>query len=222
MAFSNDLGANRRERRITMRFIKMFGFAPTAAVALMALVGATSASAANTELCTVQTALTCGAGNDANSISMNNAHDGVGTLLNDLADVLCLNVSGSAEALALADPQKIHVTALSFESCGTTSSHTNCDVEVNELPLAHLSKTGLNTGYLLGLSGKVFVGCEDVWLGEDIECEYNVTGVTVTIGAQHATAFETGISEIGSDFLCPNNPTLDGLLHTTANRYVLA
>ncbi len=201
----------------------MFGLAAVAAVAAMAFIGATSASALNTQLCNSHTALTCAAGQGSTTVSMNNAHDGVGTLLSDLVDVLCLSVSGTGTPLGPGNPQLIHITALSFTGCGTTSSHSNCEVTVTELPLAHLVKTGLDAGSLLGLNGKTFLSCENVDIfGTDIECEYDATGLTFSVGAQHLTAFETPVTEIGSDFLCPNNPTLDGLLHTTANRYVLA
>jgi hypothetical protein len=204
-----------------MRLIEMFGLAAVAAVAAMAFIGATSASALNTQLCTSHSNLTCSSG--ASSVSMNNEHDGVFTLLNNLINILCLDVSYSADILGLANPQLIHVSTASYTGCGTTSAHTNCEVVVLELPLFHLNKTGLDTGDMLGLSGKFHALCENVDIfGTDIECEYDFTGLTFSVGAQHLTAFETPVTEIGSDFLCPNNPTLDGLLHTTANRYILA
>jgi hypothetical protein len=198
-----------------MRFIKTLGLAAVAAVAAMAFIGATSASALNTQLCNSHGALTCGSA--ATSVSMNNAHDGVGTLLSDLVDVLCLNIETTATALALANPQVIHVTSLVFEGCGTKASHENCEVEVKELPLANLKKTGLDAGSVELTNGRAFLLCENVDIfGTDIECEYDGTGLTFSVGAQHLTAFETPVTETGSDFLCPNNPTLDGLLHTTA------
>jgi hypothetical protein len=129
----------------------------------------------------------------------------------------------SGTALGLANPQLIHVTALSYTGCGTNAAHTNCEVVVLELPLAHLNKTGLDTGSFLALGGKIHVICENVDIfGTDIECEYDATGLTFSVGAQHLTAFETPVAEIGSDFLCPNNPTLDGLLHTTEDKYILS
>jgi hypothetical protein len=206
-----------------MRLIKMFGLAAVAAVAAMAFIGATSASALNTQLCNSHAALTCAFGQGSTSVTMNNAHDGVISVLSDLVDILCLNVSLTGTPLALANPQLVHVTDQELGACGTTASHNNCEITVTELPLAHLNKTGLDTGSLLGLSGKKLIECENVDIfGTDIECEYDFTGLTFSVGAQHLTAFETPMTEIGSDFLCPNNPTLDGLLHTTANRYVLA
>jgi hypothetical protein len=217
-------GATRRERRFKeMRLIKMFGLAALAAVAAMAFIGATSASAEKpTLLCNTHPSLLCPEANKATSVGMNNAHDGVGRLLSSLATVLCLNVSGTGTPLTLQVLQLIHILSLEFTGCGTNSSHTNCEVEVTELPLADLLKTGLDQGKLIGLSGKTFLSCVDINVfGTDIECEYDATGLTFTVGAQHLTAFETPVTEIGSDFLCPNEPTLDGLLHTTSDVYVL-
>ncbi len=205
----------------------MFGLAAVAAVAAMAFVGATSASAISTQLCNSHTALTCGAGQGSTTISMNNAHDGVGFLLTDLVDVLCLTVSGSGTPLALKEnkPQEIHITHLLFTNCGTKSAHSNCQITVLELPLANLTKTGLDTGTLEGTNGLTLVNCDNIDIfGIDIHCIYDATGLTFSVGAQHLTASNTQVNVAGGDSgdLCPEESFIHGLLHTTANRYVLA
>ena len=202
-----------------MRLIKMFGLAAVAAVAAMALVGATSASALNTELCTAHSALTCGAGNDANTVSFL----GSGELLSDLVDILCLDVHGTATPLALANPQSVHILLLDYLNCGTTSSHNNCDILVLELPLANLNKTGLDAGTLTAENGLVTVICENIDIfGIDIECNYDATGLQFSVGAQHLTASNTKVDKT-SGSLCPEESFVDGLLETTGgNRYILA
>ena len=197
----------------------MFGLAAVAAVAAMAFVGATSASAANTQLCTAHTALTCSSG--ATTVTMNNSGQGVGTLLSELVNVLCLTVEGSGEVLALASPQSIHTT-ISFSGCGTKSTHSNCTVTVLAQSLTNLNKTGLDTGTITGVSGETLVNCDNIDIfGIDIHCIYDTTGLQFSVGGQHLTASNTKVDKI-SGSLCPEESFLDGLLKTTSNRYVLA
>jgi hypothetical protein len=201
-----------------MRLIKTLGLAAVAAMAAMAFVGVSSTSAANTQLCNSHVALTCSSA--ATSVGM--ADTNYGVLLGNIADIECDTVTGTGAPLALANPQQVHVTSLTFESCETHAGHP-CAVTVNELPLANLNKTGLDAGTLTGTNGKVFVECIDpVFWTIDVECEYDLTGVQATVGAQHLTVNETPIDVIGSTAFCLGNETLDGLLTTTANRYVLA
>ncbi len=205
-----------------MRLIKTFGLAAIAAVAAMAFVGATSALAANTQLCTSHTALTCGAA--ATGVSMTNSGLGSGVLLTDLVDILCLNITGSGNVLALANPQQVHVAHLLFTNCGTKSTHSNCTVSVLELPLANLNKTGLDTGTITGASGGlVLVRCENIDIfGIDIHCIFDATGSSFAMGAQHLTADDTWITPVEGE-LCPEEAFLDGLLRTAgSNRYILA
>jgi hypothetical protein len=212
--FKNQLGDKSPGRENQMRLIKMLGLAVTAAVAAMAFVGATSANAANTQLCNLHGALTCGSA--ATSVSMAGWVELLGSL-----NIRCDNVGGSGTPLALANPQSVHISDLLFNSC-KTSGNDKCVVIVQEQPLANLNKTGLDVGTLTGTTGKIYVECEDVLGDIDVECEYDATGLEFPVGGQHLTGDGTPVDEIGSDFLCPNSPTIDALLTTTANRYVLA
>ncbi len=204
-----------------MRLIRMFGLAAVAAVAAMAFVGATSASAANTRLCNTHTALTCGSA--ATSVAMNNSGQGVGTLLTDLVNVLCLTISASGTPLGLANPQTVHFTGLVISNCGTQGAHSNCQLTVLELPLANLNKTGLDAGTITGTNGLILVSCDNIDIfGIDIHCIYDFTGLQFSVGAQHLTANDTSITFVEGGSLCPEESFLDALLKTTSNRYVLA
>jgi hypothetical protein len=197
-----------------MRLIKIFGLGAVAAVAAMALVGATSASATSTQLCKSHDALTCDTGEGATSVGMVN--QGPGVLLTNLVDVLCLTISVSGTALALANPQLVHITALSFTNCGTKAAHDNCTITVLELPLTNLLKTGLDTGTITGTNGETLVECENIDIfGIDIHCIYDATGLQFSVGAQDLTASKTKVDTI-SGSLCPSpsESFLDGLLTT--------
>ena len=199
---------------IKVRLIKMLGLAAVAAMAAMAFIGATSASAnKNTQLCASHPSLLCTvSGNDV-TVS------GSGRLLASI-DVICDSVEIQSTALGLAKPQLLHSLSMSFNSC-ETDSNDPCTVTVTELPLSDLLKVALDQGIVTALNGKTFVFCEGAIFGADLECEYDATGLEFSAGAQHMTANETPVNEIGSDFFCPNEPTLDALLVTTANRYIL-
>ncbi len=153
---------------------------------------------------------------------MSMTNSGVGTLLTDLVNVLCLTISVSGTPLGLAKPQQVHITALSFTNCGTKSAHSNCQVTVLELPLSNLLKTGLDAGTIAGTNGETLVNCDNIDIfGIDIHCIYDFTGLEFAVGAQHLTADDTSVSFVEGGGLCPEESFLDGLLKTTANRYIL-
>ena len=201
-----------------MRLIKMFGLAAVAAVAAMAFIGAGSASATDTELCLNHEPPELICDERADFVEFL----GSMLILADPVDILCLHVYGEAEALELGDPQLIHFYLFDFLDCGTKSTHSNCEIYVLELPLALLLKTGLDQGLLTFDSGLILVICDNIDIfGIDIECSYDATGLSLAVGAQHLTADDTAVNEVGSDALCPNDPTLDGLLETLDPVYVL-
>ncbi|HEY7949716.1 MAG TPA: hypothetical protein VID51_02660 [Solirubrobacterales bacterium] len=200
-----------------MRLIKIFSLAALAAVATMALVGATSASAeTSTQLCKVHTGLTCGAGNEVASHHMVLASGTVGRLLG-IIDVLCLSILIEATPLGLGNPQSIHTTSFLFGGCGTGSAHNNCTISVQEQPLANLLKTGLDAGVLTFTSGRLRTQCASA----GIDCVYDGEGMEFTVGGQHLTAEETLALELGGQFFCPNEGFVDGLFETLTDTYVL-
>jgi len=190
----------------------MFSLAALAAVAAMALVGATSASAATpTQLCTTHTSLaSCAAASTA--VHQVLATGEVGKLLSSLVNVLCLNVLAESAPLALGNPQNVHTTASSYTGCGTSSTHNNCLVTVEEQPLGTLLKTGLDEGSLTLSSGRVRLQCSNL----GIDCKYDNQTTLFEVGATHLTAFETPTIELGGKFFCPDEGKLDGLLETLA------
>jgi hypothetical protein len=201
-----------------MRLIKMFGLAAVAAVTAMAFVGATSASAADTQLCASHTTLTC---NGLVPIAPSMEQVGSGYLLGSGFHVKCDNFAGSGTPLALGSPQQIHIKTLSFTHCAT-NQNDGCQVTVLELPLASLTKTGLDAGVFTTANGEVLIYCEDVLFAFDAECRFDLTGVSLSAGAQHLTASKTPVDELTENFLCPDDSTLDGLLTLNLNSYILA
>jgi hypothetical protein len=140
----------------------------------------------------------------------------VGKLLG-ATNVLCLDILIEATPLGLGNPQSIHTTSFTFTGCGTGSAHNNCTVTTPEQPLANLLKTGLEEGVLTFTSGQQRTQCPNL----GIDCLYDGEGMEFTVGGQHLTATETGVTELGGKFLCPNEGLVDGLFETLADTYVL-
>jgi hypothetical protein len=211
--------ATKPGRRIQMRLIKMFGLTAIAAVAAMAFVGATSASAeTSTQLCTTHTGLTCGAGNAVTSHHLVLASGTVGELL-AAVPVLCLGILLEATPLGLGNPQQIHSLNQVYSGCGTGSAHNNCAITVpaGQQPLLNLLKTGLDEGTLTAVSGQVRLTCSN--LGFD--CLYDNEGMEFSVGNGHLTATETGTTELGGKFFCPTEGLLDGLFEALTDVFTL-
>ena len=202
-----------------MRLIKMLGIAALAAVAAMAFLGATSASATNTQLCKTHTGLTCGAGNGVTSHHMVLTSGTVGKILAAI-NILCLGILIQATPLGLGNPQSIHANAvegLMFTGCGTGAAHDNCTVTVQEVPLLDLLKTGLDEGILTATSGRTRLQCP----GLGLDCVYDLEGMEFSVGGGHLTATEIPLSELGGSFFCPDEGFLDGLLEALTDVYTL-
>jgi hypothetical protein len=195
----------------------MFGLAALAAVAAMAFVGATSASALfNTQLCKVDSGLLC---SEPQTHVHNVLVEGtVGKLLAGI-NVLCLGVLVENEALGLGSPQVIHTKeagGLTFSGCGTGSGHNNCTVTVQEAPLSHLLKIGKNIAVLVNLSGRTRLQCANL----GIDCTYDLAGSEFEAEGEILTAEETPTIELGGKFFCPDEGTLDGELKSLLPVYI--
>jgi hypothetical protein len=208
-----------------VKFIKTFSLAIVAAVAVMAFVGASSAMATTTALCTVNEA-SCAEANQVKSIHMVNV--GVGTLLNSTADVLCLNILSEAEVLGLGAPQTIHTKVLKFETCGTNAAHNNCEVTVETLPLLSLLKTGANIGTLTAESGLTKVKCTILGFIK-IDCVYDLSGTG--FASEGGTASSNGLlkatktpAKLAKENKgpCPTESTLDGTLEPLVKSFIVA
>ncbi|HEY5709747.1 MAG TPA: hypothetical protein VIS51_10155 [Solirubrobacterales bacterium] len=199
-----------------MRLIKMFGLAALAVVAVMAFVGATSASATSTQLCSAHTSLTCGEGDAVTSHHLVLASGTVGKILASI-NILCLGILIEATPLGLGNPQSIHGLTQTYSGCGTGSAHSNCTVSVQEQPLLDLLKTGLDEGVLTALSGRIRLQCPNLGL----DCSYDIEGMEFEVGGGHLTANETSLNELGGKFFCPDEGLLDGLLEALTDVYTL-
>jgi hypothetical protein len=193
----------------------MFGLAAITAVAAMAFVGASTASADfNTVLCEEHSALVCPAGKkiELELVHITNLPGTLGRLLPSSGPtVLCLDILGLVEALDLGvapEPQKFHSHSLSFTNCGTNSAHTNCEVTVEEQSLFDLLKIGLDEGSLEALNGKTRVKCDFVFF--ELDCVYNATGLLFEVKGGHLTANQTPVTA-ESGGLCPDESKVDGL-----------
>jgi hypothetical protein len=201
-----------------MRLIKMFGLAAMAAVSAMAFVGATSASATNTQLCTAYTGLLCGAGNGATSVHTVLV-PGTVLLILGVIDVLCLGFLMEATPLGLGNPQSFHSLSQSFTGCGTSNTHNNCTVTIpaGQQPLLNLLKVGLDIGVLTGTSGQLRVVCGNIGL----DCLYDLAGTEFEVGGGELVANETIATELGGKFFCPDEAVKDAWLETLGDAYVL-
>jgi hypothetical protein len=151
--------------------------------------------------------------------------EGTPTLLNSTADVLCLSVLVEAEALDLGvnEPQTIHANKLAFENCGTNSTHNNCEVKAEELPLFHLLKIGEDEGSVSALNGKVLVKCTISGFVK-INCVYKLENLSFTAKGPQASktsygdvdAKKTEAKLVEGGGLCPTESFLDGLLSPLA------
>lgn len=176
-----------------MRLMKMFGLAALAAVAAMAFVGVTSASATFPSVLCKAKEHVC---SEANSIEFKKVHliltpGTVGELhgLEPLFNVLCLNVLVLGEGLELGElsetvhkQYEIHLTKFDPINCGTNSTHTNCEVKALELPILVSLLTrvlengsGSGAGAITGLNGQTLVKCNLPLIGE-IDCVYKGEG----------------------------------------------
>jgi hypothetical protein len=199
-----------------MRLIKLLGLA-VLALAVTAAIGASSASALKpAQLCKVHLSLDCPQGQAVTEDHQVLAPGTVWRLLGSIT-ILCLSALKLATPLELAKPQQVHTLYLELTGCGTGSSHDNCTIEVEELPLLHLLKIGLDAGVLTALNGALRVQC-----GSFIDCLIDLEGAEFTMGAQHTTADDVPVRALGNPFFCPaEEPLLDFLLKTLENHYVL-
>jgi hypothetical protein len=208
----------------------MFGLAAIAAVAVMAFVGATSAMATSTVLCDEHVETKCPAGHELKSVHAVLTSGTVLTLLNTVANVLCLNVSVQAASLGLAAPLQLHPSSIVINGCGTTSAHTNCTVKVENtaelpLPLLLLLKNVLNGGILFVDGGFTHVKCTIAGFIK-IDCTYSGNEVSFSAGGAGGTngngMFTTENAPVEPVVgLCPVTSSLDGLLEPLVATYIL-
>ncbi len=124
-----------------MRLTKVFGLTVIAAIAAMALLGASSATAMNTALCSSNEsgALTCAAANQFKTIHA--VAKGV-VFLTPEGPITCEESLLSLTLLGLAAPQVGHVTSLTWKGC--TNGAVVCTVTTTSLGTELFLKTAVN------------------------------------------------------------------------------
>jgi hypothetical protein len=201
------ISASRREGRIKVKAIKMFGLAVLAALMAMAFVGATSAMAEATQLC----------GHDGSPCeSLRHVHEtstGPGAsskavLLTSIGNTECNvlylgNVTSSGAPVVIKGSFTYTNCTLGGSSC--TATEENGPTEIKVL------RTGAETAEVTG-EGLVHVVCSGF-----IDCSYNGTGLKGTakgalISTQangEVTLSEQATTKEAGGFLCPKTAKLD-------------
>lgn len=191
-----------------MRFLKMFGLTAMAAVAAMAFIGASSASATSTVLCKVNQ-LVCPAGEAYTGAVAALAVNPV--LLTSTGNVECNHSVIEGNALGLGSPLVGHITNIAF----TGNCHigvTPCEIETVKKGTLLLLKTGPNAGVAESHNNEVLVNC-----GLVIHCTYGGLFSTPALGYNDVTgelatvhANQVAVGKIGG-LLCPATALWDAL-----------
>jgi hypothetical protein len=168
-----------------MRLVRIITLSATMAIAGMALLGTSSATAGNTALCIIHES-PCAVPNRVSSVHFVSSTT---TLLTSLVNILCLSslFSGTTENGGLGNPLGITVNSLTFSNCGTTAAHNNCTKTVLKPGLIDILRTALQLGTATWLGLEVLVECL-ISGGITLHCVYGGAAVTgfVVEGALHA------------------------------------
>jgi hypothetical protein len=181
----------------------------------MALIGASSASATSTALCTSDAALVCAAGNiytghiEATAVNPE--------LLSDLVNVRCEKsvILGNALGLGSAadgKQQLTHLELLDFTgSCQAVPPISVCTVATVKIGLVDLLKTGVNTGTVTSLGSEVRVVCTGV-----IDCTFggepkgSAVGASLPLGSTSLGTITVNKAVLqGKGLLCPEQGLWD-------------
>ena len=193
-----------------MRLMKMFGLAVLAAVAAMAFVGASSASAnQSTTLCKINQ-LPCASTNQwPTGTGLVGTSVGTALLLSDIVTVHCNSTaSGKITSAALAKPL-VGTLVPSFTGC-KTGSGTNCTVTTSSGTML-LLKTGPGVGTATVHNVLARVQC-----GFFIDCSYVSDGVeleALSLSGAHPALLHANGVELQNEggFLCPDESFWDAL-----------
>jgi hypothetical protein len=192
-----------------MRLIKMLGLSTIAALAAMAFVGASSASAGPTALCSIHVD-PCPAGFQQVGHFEALAVDVL--LLTQAGPILCTHSVLLGNALGLNIPLVIHVTYLDFLNCNIAGNP--CEVITLETGLALLLRTALNHGLLQLHNTRFLVNC----FAPFIHCVYGGLPLALALGHnaalnELATIHTNGAlwEPVGGMFCPPGDLKLDAL-----------
>ncbi len=159
-----------------MRPVKVFGLTVIVAMAAMALIGAASATAMNTALCSTNNggALACPLEKQVtsfHSVALNS------TFLTSVGNVVCKEALAEGSVLGLAAPQISHLTKFNWTGC-TGPGGVACTVTTTKLGLILWLKTAVNLGSLVYDNLFFKISCP-----LSIECEYTPVGENHLLGS---------------------------------------
>jgi len=205
-----------------MKHLKVLGLAAVAAMALMAIVGAGTASAS--ELCSTNTAPCTGTkyGQDT-TISAQLKSGTVAFLTNSISNVACKKSTvliTTTNAGTTGEPVKGQAPSpngLTFSECSTASG-TACTVTVQNLAYnGTLTATTKGNGTLTVQSGGSGDPGATVVCGFLINCTFSTASATLSFtGGSPAVAAANGISLSRSGGFCPSTSTWDAEYEVTS------
>jgi hypothetical protein len=190
----------------------MFSLAALAAVAAMAIVGASSASANFPTTICLKSELVC---EDASRVPVNSELHALATapkLSTSLGTITCEKSDATTKNLDLltakGTPYLISLIALSFTNCELDLLFGgNHKCETKNVALGHMGllKTGPSTASVTSLGTHVLVLCAE----ESLHCTYGgspqLTVTTPASGLIHLTANAAVLTEVlDPSFICPN------------------
>jgi hypothetical protein len=199
--------------------IKMLGLAALAALMAMAFVGASSAMAESTALCTADES-PCAAGNQVSHVHETTLSGALATLLSSAGNVSCdVLFLGDTTGGNLGNPLRI-TGNFTYTSC--TRSGSSCTVtEVNGPVEIRVLKEGHETGKVTG-EGEVNVHC-----GFFINCTYNGEGLAGTAKGPLLSSETNGSVSLSeqtthkvSGSFCPETAKLDITTTPLAATYI--
>ena len=198
-----------------MRLIKMFGLAAITAVAAMAFIGASSASAQETSLCSSNEggALACADG-------VNSVHfiDPSAELLS-VVDITCNALLSGTIADDLDSPLEVTVTELNYTGC-VRENGSKCTVTTEVKGTIDVLKTAADLAEVTGLGTEVHVQC-----GILINCTYGAKalvghGLSPTAGNNGLVTSEEATVTSTKGGFCPASAKLDALFESLTALYV--
>jgi hypothetical protein len=205
-----------------MKF-RMLGLAAAACLVVMAFVGASSASAESTALCTVHEE-PCAAANMIVTLQAV-AKDPklLFKFMGAATVVLCERSQLTLILGALGAPQVATPTELKWENCETGG--TPCEVTTVSMGTFDILKTALNLGLMKSLGNEVNVNCVEAGITCTFggEPQFGVAGAGHMAGAGHGmfTANKLSMERTAGPF-CEATAALDALYEPATNFFVVS
>ena len=198
-----------------MKYVKMLGLAAVAAMALMAFVGAGSASA--TVLCKV-TATPCGAANHVSgtNLTFHSTHVELRST-GGVFQSTCKKSTVSGPSTTGGSASTVTGTVAKADLTWGECSEPVETIEGGSLEVHHIAKTDNGTVTASGFKVKVTIG---------VTCYYSAGAATdlgtVTGGASPTLHINAVVNEVTPSFFCPDDAVWTGSYVSTTPFYVTA